>query len=144
MTTTATTPTAPPRALDVTLWIAQGLLALMLIGSGLFKLLTPLAQLAETFPWAGDVAPGVVYAAAAFDILGGLGVLLPSLTRIAPQLTVLAALGCVALLATAAVFHFSRGEGADTPINFVLIALALFVAWGRRSRAPIRARSQAA
>lgn len=144
MTATATTQTSAPKTLNITLWIAQGLLALMLIGSGLFKFLTPIAQLAETFPWAGDVAPGVVYAAAAFDVLGGLGVVLPSLTRIAPRLTVLAALGCVVLLATAAVFHFSRGEGADTPINFVLIALALFVAWGRRSKAPVAARNQAA
>ncbi|MBO0610736.1 DoxX family protein [Myceligenerans salitolerans] len=141
---TATTRPPAPTALNVTLWIAQLVLALMLVGSGLFKLLTPIAQLAETFPWAGDVSPAVVYTAAAFDILGGLGVVLPSLTRVAPRLTVVAAFGCVALLATAAVFHFSRGEGADTPIAFVLIALAVFIAWGRGSKAPIQARSQAA
>lgn len=139
MTTTAKPPT--PTGLTVALWTAQILLALMLIGGGLFKLVTPITQLAEVFPWAGDVPPGVVYAAAAFDVLGGLGVLLPSLTRIAPWLTVVAALGCVALLATAAVFHLTRGEAADTPIAFVLIALALFVAWGRRTRAPISART---
>lgn len=144
MTATTTTRTPAPTGLNVTLWIAQGLLALMLTGSGLFKLLTPIAQLAEVFPWAGDVSPAVVYAAAVFDILGGLGVLLPSLTRVAPWLTVAAAFGSVALLATAAVFHFSRGEGADTPIAFVLIALATFVAWGRWSKAPIRPRRQAA
>jgi hypothetical protein len=39
-------------------------------------------------------------------------------------------------MAGAIVFHFTRGEGANTPFNFVLAALALFVAWGRRSRAP--------
>ncbi|GAB4086017.1 DoxX family protein [Myceligenerans cantabricum] len=143
MTATATTRTTTPRALNVTLWTAQALLALMLTGSGLFKLLTPIGQLAETFPWAGDVAPGVVYAAAVFDILGGLGVLLPSLTRVAPSLTVVAALGCVALLTSAAVFHFARGEGADTPINVVLIALAVFIAWGRRAKAPVAPRRQA-
>jgi hypothetical protein len=45
---------------------------------------------------------------------GGLGVLLPSLTRIKAQLTLLAALGCVVLMASAIVFHFSRGEAANT------------------------------
>ena len=76
-----------------------------------------------------------------FDILGGLGVLLPSATRIKPGLTVLAALGCVALQASAIVFHVSRGEAANTPFNFLLVALALFVAWGRRLGAPIEPRA---
>jgi hypothetical protein len=70
------------------------------------------------------------------DILGGLGVVLPSITRVKPGLTVLAAFGCVALMAAAVIFHFSRGEGANMPFNFVLVALSLFVAWGRRSQAP--------
>ncbi len=77
----------------------------------------------------GDVSPGFLYATAVFD-LGGLGVVLPSLTRTKPGLTVLAALGCAALQACAVVFHFSRGEAANTPFNFFLIALSLFVAWG--------------
>ena len=86
---------------------------------------------------AGQVSPGLLYTTAVFDILGGLGVLLPSATRIKPGLTVVAALGCVALQASAIVFHFSRGEAANTPFNFLLVALSLFVAWRRRSRAPV-------
>jgi hypothetical protein len=74
------------------------------------------------------------------DLLGGIGILLPAVTRIAPALTVLAALGCTALQVGAIVFHLSRGEAADTPFNVLLAALALFVAWGRRSKAPIAAR----
>ena len=41
-------------------------------------------------------------------------------------------LGCVALQGSAVVFHLSRGEAANTPFNILLIALAVFVAWGRR------------
>jgi hypothetical protein len=63
-----------------------------------------------------------------------LGILLPTLTRIKPGLTVLAALGCAALQLCAIVFHVSRGEAANTPFNFVLVALSLFVAWGRRTQ----------
>jgi hypothetical protein len=127
--------------LDTGLWATQVLLALTFAGTGVWKLVTPIRHLAEMIPWAGQVSPGLLYATAVFDLLGGLGILLPSATRIRPGLTVLAALGCVALQASAVVFHFSRGEADHTPFNFVLVALSLFVAWGRRSRAPITPRA---
>ena len=126
--------------IGVALWIVQGLLALTFVGTGIWKIATPIPRLAAMIPWAGQVSPALLYATAVFDILGGLGILLPSATRINPRLTILAALGCVALQASAIVFHLSRGEAANTPFNFLLVALALFVAWGRRSRAPIAPR----
>lgn len=125
----------PSRGLHIALWIVQALLALTFVGTGLWKLVTPVPELAAKFPWMGEVSPAFLYATAACDLLGGLGVFLPSVTRIKPGLTALAALGCVAFMAGAIVFHFTRGEGANTPFNFVLAALALFVAWGRRTRA---------
>ncbi|MFC9065688.1 DoxX family protein [Streptomyces harbinensis] len=139
-----TTPPHPrtdhsPRALTLGLWSAQGLLAAILVGGGLWKLAAPLDQVAEAFAWAGEL-PGLLRASAGFDILGGLGVLLPSVTRVRPQLAVLAALGVVALMGSAIVFHLARGEGADTGFNAVLTALALFVAWGRHRKAPIAPR----
>lgn len=139
MTTATTAPqtTPPSKGLNLGLWVVQWLLAVTFVGTGVWKLATPIPELAVMIPWAGQVSPGLLYATAAFDLLGGLGVLLPSLTRLKPGLTVLAALGCVALQASAIVFHFSRGEMANTPFNFLLIALALFVAWGRRSKVAI-------
>jgi hypothetical protein len=58
--------------------------------------------------------------------------LLPSVVRVRPQLAVWAACGCIALQVNAIVFHMLRGEMANTPFNFVLVALAGFVGWGRR------------
>jgi hypothetical protein len=139
MTIASPTPasaTALPKGLSISLWIVQSLLALTFVGGGLWKLATPIPELAAKMPWMGQVSPSFVRLTAVFDILGGLGVLLPSVTRIKPGLTVLAALGCVALMAAAILFHFSRGEGANTPFNFLLIALSLFVAWGRRTKTP--------
>ena len=127
-------------ALNAGLWAAQVLVAVTFVGGGLWKLVTPISQVAETFPWAGEVSSGVLYVSAVFDILGGLGVLLPSVTRIKPRLTVLAALGCVALQGSAIVFHVARGEGADTGVNVAFLALAAFIAWGRWSMRPIGAR----
>jgi len=40
-------------------------------------------------------------------------------------------------MGSAIVFHFSRGEALNTPFNFLLVALSLFVAWGRWSKAAI-------
>lgn len=130
------TPT-PHGALHVSLFLVQGLLTLTFFGGGLWKLATPIDEIAQMMPWVGEVSPSFFYFTAVADILGGLGVLLPSLTRIKPQLTVLAAAGCVALQICAAAFHLSRGEAANTPLNFVLIGLSLFVFWGRREKAKI-------
>lgn len=122
----------PSKGLNVGLWIVQGILALLFAGTGVWKLLTPIPQLAAMIPWAGQVAPGFLRATALFDLAGGLGLVVPALTRIKPGLTVLAALGCAALQICAVVFHVSRGEAANTPFNVLLVALSLFVAWGRR------------
>jgi hypothetical protein len=130
---------AASNGISIALWIVQGLLTLTFAGTGIWKLTTPIPELAAKMPWMGQVSPSFLYLTAAFDIVGGVGVLLPSITRIQPGLTVRAALGCASLQASAIVFHFSRGEGANTPFNFLLVALALFVAWGRRSPAPVLA-----
>jgi hypothetical protein len=51
-------------------------------GTGLWKFLTPIPELAAMMPWMGQVSPGFFYLTALFDTLGGVGVLLPSVTRV--------------------------------------------------------------
>lgn len=131
----------PPKGLNIGLWIVQGLLALTFIGTGVWKLMTPIPELAARLPWMGQVSPGFLYFTAIIDLLGGLGILLPSLTRIKPGLTVLAAIGCAIFQIGAIIFHIGRGEAANTPFNFLLVALSLFVAWGRWSKARIAPRT---
>ena len=128
------------KGLSIGLWVVQSLLFLIFVGTAVRKVATPVPTLAAMIPWAGQVSPAFLYFTAAADLAGGLGVLLPSLMRIKPGLAALAALGCVALQASAIVFHFSRGEAANTPFNFLLVAMCLFVVWGRR-KVPIQPRS---
>ena len=138
MSTTSITPAVTPgRALRIGLWVAQGLVFLVFSFAGLTKLLTPIPQLAAMMPWAGEYSPTVVHLIALIDLAGGVGILLPALTRIMPGLTVPAALGCVALQIVAMAFHLSRGEASVVPLNIVLLALAAFVLWGRATKAPI-------
>lgn len=139
--TTALNYPRPGRGLRIGLWAAQVLIAVVFTGAGFVKLSTPIAQLSATMPWTGQYPEGFVRFMGMVDLAGGLGILLPSLTRIVPRLTVLAALGCVALQVCALVFHLSRGEAMVTPLNVVLLALSLFVLWGRGKKAPILPRS---
>ncbi|MGV3619850.1 MAG: DoxX family protein [Archangium sp.] len=119
------------KGLKIALWISQVLLALTFIGTALWKALTPVDQLSKMIPWTGEFPPGFVFFIAAVDLLGGVGVILPTVLKVKPKVAAFAALGCAALMASAVVFHFSRGEGAVTPFNFFMMGLSLFVAWGR-------------
>lgn len=142
MTTSAfNTLLKPGKAFRIGLWVAQTLLALMFIFIGFTKMATPIAELAAMMKWPGEYSPIFVRLIGAIDMLGGLGLLLPSVTRILPRLSVLAALGCTVLQVLAIAFHVSRGEFMVLPLNAVLIALCIFVLWGRAIKLPITART---
>lgn len=128
------------KPLRVGLWIAQALVAAVFCAAGFVKLTTPIPELSAMMPWTGQYPVTFVRAIGLIDLAGGLGILLPSLTRILPRLTVLAALCCVVLQVFAIVFHLSRGEAMAVPLNLVLLPLCAFVLWGRAKRAPIRPR----
>jgi len=140
MSATTFETTTPGRALRIGLWAAQGLLFFVFTSAGLVKLLTPIPQLAAMMPWAGQYSEAFVRSIGLIDLAGGLGILLPALTRILPRLTVLAALGCTVLQVFALIFHVSRGEAEVTPLNLVLLTLSVFVLWGRGRKAPIAPR----
>ena len=125
------------RPLRIGLWLAQGIVAVAFIASVVMKLTTPINELSAMMPWAGQVSPAFVRFIGLVDIAGGIGILLPALTRIQPRLTVLAALGCVLLQVLAFGFHASRGEFAVLPVNLVLLALSAFVLWGRSKKVPV-------
>ncbi|MDB4930431.1 MAG: hypothetical protein JWM10_2915 [Myxococcaceae bacterium] len=94
-------------------------------------------------PWAGQVSSAFLDFTPAADLAGGLGIRLPSLTCMKPGLTLLVALGCAALHASAIASLLSRGRAANAPFNFLLVALSVFVAlpalqWSRPAQSMIR------
>jgi len=127
----------PPKALHISLWIAQILLAAMFFMTGLMKLMLPIDTLAAQMQWPGQVPAWLVRFIGLAEVLGGLGLLLPSLLRRSPVLTGWAALGLVLVMVLAAVFHLFRGESPMIPLNLMIGLLAAFVAWGRFKAAPI-------
>ncbi|AKU91157.1 DoxX family protein [Vulgatibacter incomptus] len=124
----------PSKAWGISLWIAQVLLAVMFGMAGLMKLATPMAELAEKMP---GLPIGLVRFIGASEVAGALGMILPAITRIRPILTSVAGACLVIVMILAAGFHAMRGELPAVPMNFVLGALAAFVAWGRLRKAPI-------
>ena len=125
------------KAVNVVLWIAQVLLAMMFIMAGLMKATQPIEALAESLPWVTSTSSGLVRFIGFSELLGGLGLLIPSIFRFKPFLTVWAGLGLALVMILAAVFHATRGEFPNIGMNVVLLGLALFVAWGRSKKAPI-------
>jgi uncharacterized membrane protein YphA (DoxX/SURF4 family) len=67
---------------NVTLWAAQAVVGFAFCFFGLFKLVGPMGELAQEFKWPGDYPPLFTRALGAIDIAGGIGILLPALTRI--------------------------------------------------------------
>ncbi|MFG6501931.1 MBL fold metallo-hydrolase [Microbacterium sp. P05] len=124
------------RGVHYTLWVIQWMLGISLVAAGALKLSLPFDQAVAMFPWAAD-APLLYTITSVLDVLGGIGVILPSLTRIAPRTTVVAAISVVLLMLSAVVFYLLRGEASEIVGNLVLAAAAGVVAWGRWRLAPI-------
>jgi putative oxidoreductase len=128
------------KGLHIGLWVAQGLLALMFGMAGVMKTFTPIAELATSLPWVLDVPAALVRFIGVTELAAALGLVLPSLLRVQPRLTPLAAAGLVLVMLLASAFHLSRGEAGALPINLVLGGIAAFIAWGRTRKAPIRSK----
>ncbi len=113
------------------LWIVQGLLVLAFLLAGLMKLTQPMDVLETSMGWPAALPAPLVRFIGLAELLGAIGLILPALTRIRPGLVPLAAAGLTLIMLLATLFHVSRGEGAMTPVNLVLGAMAAFVAYGR-------------
>jgi uncharacterized membrane protein len=117
--------------MNVFLWIVQSVLAAMFVMAGLMKSTQPKEKLAPKLPWVEDVSLGTLRLIGVVELLGGLGLILPAATGIAPVLTPIAATGLAVVMVLAAATHIRRREPSGVAFNAVLFALAAVVAWGR-------------
>uniref|UniRef100_UPI004047C424 DoxX family protein n=1 Tax=Roseivirga sp. TaxID=1964215 RepID=UPI004047C424 len=134
-----TTSNKPSKALNIILWIGQGLIALMFIWGAFAKLVQPLEETAKMMPWVAE-SPNLALSSGIIDLLIGLGIVLPTALRILPKLTTFAALGMIVHMIGAIVFHVSRGEASLIGMNIFLILIGGFIAWGRTKKVPILAK----
>jgi uncharacterized membrane protein YphA (DoxX/SURF4 family) len=119
------------------LWIIQALLGLLFLFSGAMKFVMPVAEMTKDMP----SMPGwFLHFIGVMEILGGFGLILPSLLRIRPGLTPLAAAGLVIIMSGAtAITLGTMGVGAAV-LPLIVGILCAFVAYGRWRLAPLSAR----
>jgi uncharacterized membrane protein YphA (DoxX/SURF4 family) len=126
--------------MDLALWIVAIVLAVAFVGSGLMKLALPKDKLvANGQGWAQDVTPANIRLIGVAEVLGAAGLILPPIVHVAAVLVPLAAVGLVFVMGGAVVVHARRGEAINIVVNVVLLALAVFVAWGRFGPYPFAA-----
>jgi len=114
-------------AINVALWVVQGLLAALFLFAGGAKLVMSLDQMAGPPALPGWFLRFIGVA----EVLGALGLVLPGLLRIRPGLTPLAATGLVIIMIGATVLMWAAGMVAVALTNVVVALLAAFVAYGR-------------
>ena len=78
--------------------------------------------------WTEDFPEGQIKGIGALEVLAALGLILPAVLDIAPELVGVAAIGVVLLMLGAAATHIRRGEKQMVPVNLVLAAIAVFIA----------------
>ncbi|MGW0708329.1 DoxX family protein [Streptomyces sp. NPDC002643] len=120
--------------MNVALWVVAALLSLVFLGAGAMKLTKSKEQLLASGPnmaWVEDFSPGVIKTIGAVEILGVIGLLLPPAVDIATVFVPLAATGLALVMMGSAIEHGRRKEYQSIAVPVVLLALAVFVAWGR-------------
>ncbi|MEM6955011.1 MAG: DoxX family protein [Myxococcota bacterium] len=125
------------KLIHVWLWLTQILLAFAFAMAGGFKTFTPEADLVAqgmTMPIVALRVAGVA------ELLGAVGLILPSVSRILPRLTPLAAALLALVMVLAVIAHLIQGEVTSTLAPVVLGSMCAFVAWGRSKRVPIEPR----
>ena len=118
------------------LWILQWVFGIYFVVVGVLHFIVP-EGLPSQMEWMYDLSDTQHVVAGVAEILGGLGLILPSVTRIQPNLTVLAAVGLFGLMIAAIVYHIGREEFSNIGINALNAIVMAYIAVGRSRLAPI-------
>ena len=117
--------------MNTTLWIFQGILAILFATAGVMKITQPIQRLVNSVNWVDRFPVEAVKVIGFSELIGAIGLVLPWALNIVPVLTP----GAATALATVqflAIFHHSRyREGKAIAFNIVLCLMAVFVAIGR-------------
>jgi urea transporter len=116
--------------MDTAVWVMQWLVAAVMVLTGALKVLRPREKLAEKFKWAATWTDTNVKLLGLAEVLGGIGLVAPWRTGIAPILTPVAASALAVIMAGAVKTHLDLKESFVPPavlgLLCVVIALARF------------------
>ena len=123
-------------AINVLLWVVQGMLAALFLVAGGMKLVLPIEAMAGPIALPGLFMRFIGVA----EVAGAIGLVLPSLLKIQPRLTPVAAAGLVIIMIGATALTGVEGAVAMAAMPAVVGVLAGFVAYGRLWSSPITSR----
>ncbi len=126
--------------MNILLWVLQIVFGLYFVFVGVMHFIIP-PGLPGAMAWMYELSPTLHWVSGIAELLGGLGLILPGLTRIQTRLTPLAASGLVLVMIAAAVWHVQRGEVSNIVLNLVNAAILSFIAYGRWRLVPLKDRS---
>lgn len=119
--------------MNVALWWAAGLLALVALIGGLTKTLVPHARLAVTHgaEWTAHFSTSFVKTLGGLEILAAIGLVLPAVVGIAAVLVPVTAICWVVLMVGAMITHIRYDSAKYVVLNLTYLIVATFIAWGR-------------
>jgi putative oxidoreductase len=126
--------------MNILLWVLQVVLGLYFVMVGVSHFIVP-PGLPDMMSWMYELSPTLHTISGLAEILGGLGLILPGVTKIQTRLTTLAGLGLVLVMIGAIVWHLQRGETSNIMFNVILAIVAGFIAYGRWKLSPLADRS---
>ena len=114
----------------IALWVVQGLLGLIFVMTGSFKLFQSREKVIESGgTWAEDFEPGIIKMIAAVELISGFSVIVHRLLGHGHNATFIAA-ACIAVIMTGSIYtHLLRREFQHAGINLVFLLMALFVVY---------------
>ena len=118
--------------MNIVLWIVQIILGLLFLFAGISKFFMPADEIAKNMP--PFLSIGFIYFIGVCEILGGIGLVVPWLTKIKPGLTPLAA-ALLFLIMLGATGVSAMGGITLAVFPAVIGLLCGFVAWGRKGSA---------
>ncbi|NYJ03326.1 hypothetical protein HNR19_004024 [Nocardioides thalensis] len=119
--------------MDIALWIAAGLLALVALTGGFTKTFIPKEKLEhhEGAAWTRTASRAFVKTLGVLELLAAIGLILPAVTDVAPVMVPVTAVCWIALMVGAMITHGRLGQLKLVAVNLAYVALALFIAIGR-------------
>jgi uncharacterized membrane protein YphA (DoxX/SURF4 family) len=120
--------------MNIFLWVVQALLAAVFLFAGGMKFFGIEKVLKDATPGPGKLSltKPMLHFIGVSELVGCLGVILPMLTGVMPQLTPTAAAGLTLVMILATGFHIQRKDPASKSVTtLILSAFCAFVAYGR-------------
>lgn len=118
--------------LNVALWVCQILLAVVFGYSGVMKSTKTEKELVAMGQTGVENLPqNLIRFIGISEILGVIGIILPRLTGILPILTPVVAVCFGIIMILASIVHFRRNEKKTALMNWLILLVCAFVAYGR-------------